>query len=73
MILSGLMFPIESMPTILQYISAIIPARWYISAVRKIMIQGVEMQYVLKEIAVLLFMAAGLIFMSLKKFKIRLQ
>ncbi len=30
--LSGMMFPIESMPKILQYISAIIPTRYYISS-----------------------------------------
>lgn len=73
MLLSGLMFPIESMPQILQWISAIVPARWYIEAVRKIMIQGVEVQYVMKEILILLFMALLLITLSLKKFKTRLS
>lgn len=73
MLLSGLMFPIESMPQILQWISAIVPARWYIEAVRKIMIQGVEAQYVMREIFILLFMALLLITLSLKKFKTRLS
>lgn len=73
MLLSGLMFPIESMPKILQWISAIVPARWYIEAVKKIMIQGVELQYVIKEIFILIVMAAGLIVLSLKKFKTRLN
>ena len=73
MLLSGLMFPIESMPKILQWISAIVPARWYIEAVKKIMIQGVELQYVIKEIFILAVMAAGLIVLSLKKFKTRLN
>lgn len=73
MILSGLMFPIESMPEILQWISAIIPARWYIEAVRKIMIQGVELQYVLKEITILCAMVVFLMALSLKKFKTRLE
>lgn len=40
LLLSGMIFPVESMPGILQYVSAVVPARWYISAVRKIMIMG---------------------------------
>ena len=42
MVLSGMIFPVESMPLILQLISDIIPARWYIQAVRKMMIEGVS-------------------------------
>ncbi len=73
MLLSGMIYPIESMPQILQWVTNIIPARWYISAVRKLMIQGVDIIYVWKEIAILLFMAVLLIAISLRKFKIRLQ
>lgn len=73
MLLSGMMFPIESMPKILQWISAIVPARWYIEAVKKIMIQGVEFRFVVKELLILSITAAGLIFLSLKKFKTRLS
>ena len=40
MLLSGMMFPIENMPKILQVLSNIVPARWYISAVKDIMIKG---------------------------------
>lgn len=73
MLLSGLMFPIESMPKILQVISSIVPARWYIEAVKKIMIQGVEVQYVMKEIIILSLMAFVLVVLSLKKFKTKLS
>lgn len=73
MLLSGMIFPIESMPVALQWFTNIIPAKWYISAVRKLMIQGVDVIYVWKEIAVLLLMAILLITVSLKKFKIRLD
>ncbi|MCD7710780.1 MAG: ABC transporter permease [Porphyromonadaceae bacterium] len=72
MLLSGLIFPIASMPIALQWISLIVPARWYIEAVRKIMIQGVGMEFALKELGVLLLMTAVLLVVSLKKFKIRL-
>lgn len=73
MLLSGMIFPVESMPKILQWISSIIPARWYIEAVKKIMIQGVEIQYVAKELLILVTMATGLVLISLKQFKIRLN
>jgi len=71
-LLSGLIFPVESMPTILQWLSDIIPARWYISAVRKMMIQGLDISSSLKELTILSVMAVGLITISLKNFKIRL-
>jgi ABC-2 type transport system permease protein len=73
MILSGMMFPIESMPNVLQWISALVPARWYISAVRKIMIQGVGIENAWLELTVLFVMAFFLILLSLKKFKVRLN
>lgn len=72
-ILSGLMFPIESMPSILQWISSIVPARWFISAVRKVMIEGVGIQYVGKELLILTGMTLVALGTSLKMFKIRLE
>lgn len=73
MLLSGMIFPIESMPLILQWISDILPARWYIQAVRKLMIEGVPVIFVVKEIGILLLMATVLITVSFKKFKYRLE
>ncbi len=73
MLLSGIIFPIESMPSILQWVSTIVPARWYIAAMKKIMIQGVEIQYVARELCVLAVMAVVLLTFSLKKFKTRLN
>lgn len=73
MILSGMIFPIESMPLVLQGISAILPARWYIQAVRKLMIEGVDVTLVMQEIGILALMAVVLITISFKKFKNRLE
>lgn len=72
-ILSGIIFPIESMPAILQWISCAIPARWYVSLVRQLMIEGVPLSYVWKEVCVLLFMAVILIGITSKIFKNRLE
>ena len=71
--LSGLMFPIENMPIVLQYVAQIIPAKWYIEAMRDVMIKGLGISAILKEILVLTLMAVVLITISLKKFKIRLE
>ena len=71
--LSGMLFPVESMPTVLQWISAIIPPRYYIQAMRKLMIMGVGIQEVWHEVAVLIGMTALLLTISLKKFNKRLE
>lgn len=71
--LSGMLFPIESMPEILQWVSAIIPPRYYISAMRKLMIMGVGVQQVLREMLILVAMLAFLLTLALKNFKVRLE
>lgn len=73
MLLSGMIFPIESMPLPLRLLSDVLPARWYIQAVRKLMIEGVVVSLVWKEVSILAVMAAVLITISLKKFKHRLE
>lgn len=69
LLLSGMLFPIESMPCFFQIVSNIIPARWYIAAIKKLMIQGVEFQFVIKETIILISMTIVLLAASLKKFK----
>ena len=71
-LLSGMMFPIESMPKILQYVSAILPPRYYISAIRKLMIMGVGINRVTEELTVLSGMAMLLLTLALLNFKKRL-
>jgi ABC-2 type transport system permease protein len=73
MIFSGLIFPIESIPVVLQWFSSIIPARWYIAGARKLMIEGLPFVHVLKETVILTGMAAAIIIISLKNFKTRLE
>ena len=71
--LSGMLFPIESMPQILQWISAVIPPRYYIQAMRKLMIMGVGIQEVSKELFILLGFTVILLGLALAKFKQRLE
>lgn len=71
--LSGMIYPVESMPMILQYVSSIMPPRYYISAMRKLMIMGVGIDKVMKEVMVLLLMMMVLLTAALLKFKKRLK
>lgn len=72
-LLSGFVFPVENMPVILQYFSAIIPARWFIVIVKGIMLKGVGLEILWKETLILSGMAIMLLAVSIKKFKIRLE
>lgn len=71
-LLSGMMFPVESMPEILQYVASIFPPRYYIAAIRKLMIMGVGIDKVAHEVLVLCIMAFVLLSAALLKFNKRL-
>ena len=73
MIFSGIIFPCESMPEILQWFSDIIPAKWFIIIVKKVMIQGSGLASAAKEMLILTGMAAVLLAVSIKSFRTRLQ
>lgn len=73
MMLSGLIFPIENIPKALQYLSCIVPARWYIDAMRKLMIEGVPIAAVWEDIAILTVMTVVFIMAAVKQFKDKLN
>jgi len=63
-LLSGMVFPIDSMPSVLQLFSNAVPARWFIVIARGIMLKGVGLEHLWRETLVLtgmtlLFMAAA--------------
>ena len=70
---SGMIFPVESMPQLLQYVSAILPPSYYISAMRKLMIMGVGIEQVLRETLVLCGMFVTLLTLALATFSKRLE
>ena len=70
--LSGMIFPVESMPEVLQWIAALVPPRYYIQAMRKLMIMGVDISNIVREIYILSAMALSLLIVALAKFKKRL-
>lgn len=68
LMLSGMIFPIDNMPQPMQYVSGVIPARWYISAMRKLLIQQLPAVYVIKEASILAGMTAVILVLAIKKF-----
>ena len=67
--LSGMIFPIDNMPEVLQWFSCVVPARWYIAAMRKLMIQQLPLEYVVTEVSVLAGMTALILMLAVRKFK----
>lgn len=72
LLLSGMLFPIESMPVALQYFSNVIPARWYIDAMKALMIQGVSVKYCLDIVLILFGFLIAITSFSVYKYKDRL-
>ncbi|NBA77487.1 ABC transporter permease [Emticicia sp. ODNR4P] len=73
LIFSGFMFPIENMPKPMQFISNLIPSKWYFFIVRDVMIKGLGFKSVLKESLILVAMTIGFVLIALKNYKTRLE
>ena len=72
-LLSGFIFPIENMPKIYDYVSSILPPRYFIVIIKNIMIKGTGFIYIWKETLILIVMTLVFIGLSVRKFKIRLE
>lgn len=72
LILSGMIFPLESAPYFLQFLSNFIPAKWFVVALRAVMIKGQGITAIWKELSVLLLMTVVLLGVSISLFKKRL-
>ena len=73
LLLSGMVFPIESMPRVLQWITYIVPPRYYVEAMRKLMIMGTGFSSIRHDFFVLLAMTITLMTLALKNYKQRLE
>jgi ABC-2 type transport system permease protein len=71
--LSGFIFPIESMPRVLQWLTNIVPAKWFVLIARGIMLKGVGISYLWQETLVLGAMTVVLLAASARSFHVRLQ
>ncbi len=73
MMLSGMLFPLENLPPVLKQITYVIPARWFNEAIRKVMVEGMNITGIWKEFSILLAMTIALFAASIKKFNDRLE
>jgi ABC-2 type transport system permease protein len=71
--LSGFAFPIENMPKIVQYLTYLIPLRYYITILRAVILKGASFMELLPETGMLLLMGTLILFASAKRFKKRLE
>ncbi len=71
--LSGFAFPIENMPEIIQYISYIIPLRYFIIIIRGVILKGTGFAELWIECLVLLIMGIGILFLSSLRFRKKLE
>ncbi len=72
-LLSGFIFPIENMPKIYDYVSMIMPPRYFLVIIKNIMIKATGIAFIWKETLIILGMTLIFIGISVKKFKVRLQ
>lgn len=72
-IFSGFMFPVENMPLPMQFISNFVPSKWFFYIVRNVMIKGLTIESIWKELLILTGMTLFFIALSVRKFKIRLE
>jgi ABC-2 type transport system permease protein len=73
MMFTGFLSPLANMPLVLQIIANIVPSKWYYIIVKSIMIKGLGFAAIWKETLILTGMAVFLLFVSFRKFKIRLE
>jgi ABC-2 type transport system permease protein len=73
MLLSGFIFPIENMPVPLQILSNLMPPKWFIDALKQVMLKGNGFTYIWPNILILSAMTAFFLLLSVKKFRLRLE
>jgi ABC-2 type transport system permease protein len=72
-LLSGFIFPLESMPAILRWISFVIPGRWFVAIARGIMLKGIGLEYLWRETLYIAALATILLVASVRSFHERLE
>jgi ABC-2 type transport system permease protein len=73
LLLSGFIFPVESMPWPLRWLSIIVPGRWFVEIARGIMLKGTGLEYLWPQTLVLVAMSAVLLMAAARSFNARLE
>ena len=73
MFLSGFSFPIANMPRIIQYVTYIIPLRYFLEIVRGIFLKGSTLSELWTQSLALLFIGVGVLTLSVLRFHKKLE
>jgi ABC-2 type transport system permease protein len=67
-LLSGFIFPIDQMPVVVQWITRILPARYYVSILRDVFLKGTAVREMAGQLVALALTAVALIALSARAF-----
>jgi ABC-2 type transport system permease protein len=73
LLLSGFIFPVESMPLLLRVLSNVVPGRWFVEIARGIMLKGIGLDYLWPQTLILAGMSAVLLAAAARSFNPRLE
>jgi ABC-2 type transport system permease protein len=71
--LSGFFFPIQAMPPVLQYISMVVPLRYYLVIIRALLLKGVGLNMILDQVIALTIFAIVIMGAAAMRFRKRLD
>lgn len=71
--LSGFAFPIENMPQIIQYVTYLVPLRYFISSIRAIILKGVGFNDLWGNLLALFIFGVSILFLSSLRFRKKLE
>ncbi|HEX2927411.1 MAG TPA: ABC transporter permease [Ruminiclostridium sp.] len=68
-LLSGFIFPVAAMPTVVRFISSIIPLTYFLDIIRGVMLKGIGIGYLWKDTAALLVFTTAILLIATKRFR----
>jgi ABC-2 type transport system permease protein len=73
MFLSGFFFPIAAMPPVLQWISVLIPLKYFMIIIKAIVLKGAGLQLLTSEVWALVIFAVVMVVLAVSRFRKRLE
>ena len=64
-LLSGFLFPLDNMPIFFQWLADVFPAKWFILAIKDVMLKGATFMQIGKYLLILFGMSVGMVWVSL--------
>ena len=72
-LLSGFIFPIDQMPVVVQWVTAVLPARYYVYILRSVFLKGTEVRLLATQVGALGIIAGVLVVLATRSFQKRLR